>query len=510
MKHILLVDDEPEVLEGLLLMLEHLEDVCLHTAQLAVSALEIMDTTPISLIIADIHMPGMNGIEMWEEIHRRTSGCRVIFLSGVRDFDNVYRVIQSPNARFLTKMEPEERIIAVVKEALSELDLQAGRQVEQQQRTLYKYITDKHQESSDTLLACLLEMDRPLRIRDGMNYAVFTGVYAWTMNEHEKQEIISSLCTAIERKLSDVARCLVPINSSHVLLLTQAGSMPERNFVHVLQEICSCADQICAVYGMDTSVAQVRNCFCQISQTIIPRSGVRSYASLAEDEYVSHHETWKQISFNLQLLNSYIMLGQKENFCDLTGRMLDACLQPKLDIDQLTHVYYGILAMLLQRLSHLDANDLQQQLKKEFLQAPRRSQDWQSARERLLLYSTEIFKLLFPPNPYSPTDIVAGIQCYIRDHLDQDLSLNALSIRFNMNPNYLSRFFRDNTGHKLHDYITDMRLGTAERLLRSSNRKINEIAHCVGYDSSHTFIRAFRRQFGCTPADYRIKKSTEN
>lgn len=79
-----------------------------------------------------------------------------------------------------------------------------------------------------------------------------------------------------------------------------------------------------------------------------------------------------------------------------------------------------------------------------------------------------------------------------------------------MNPNYLSRFFRDNTGHKLHDYITDMRLGTAERLLRSSNRKINEIAHCVGYDSSHTFIRAFRRQFGCTPADYRIKKSTEN
>ena len=89
MKHILLVDDEPEILEGLALILKPVPDVCIHTACLASHALQLMQQYPVSLVIADIRMPGMSGLEMWDQIQRLSPDCRVIFLSGVRDFDNI-------------------------------------------------------------------------------------------------------------------------------------------------------------------------------------------------------------------------------------------------------------------------------------------------------------------------------------------------------------------------------------------------------------------------------------
>ena len=123
-----------------------------------------------------------------------------------------------------------------------------------------------------------------------------------------------------------------------------------------------------------------------------------------------------------------------------------------------------------------------------------------------MTYCAQVFLQLFPSDPYAHPDVVESIQRYIRDHLADDLSLNALSQRFAMHPSYLSRIFRENAGYRLHEYISSLRMSSAAQLLRSSGMRVNEIARKVGYDSVHTFIRSFRKQFGCTPAEYRAKK----
>lgn len=521
MRHILLVDDEPEVVEGQLLILQQLQDVTLHTAYFANEALRILERQPISLVIADIRMPGMNGIEMWEEIRRRSPQCRVIFLSGVRDFDPIYRIIQSPNARFLTKMEPEEKIVAAVEETLAELDQMEAEQAERQRWQFSAYLsgseTDREQARRQ-----LEDTPGPLMPEMGMGFALCSVAHSWARSRQEQRDALHQLVASAKKQMPGVPSHFIRLQEPCALWLIQApaGSRQAAAFPEVIQRISRDMEEqtgmlFRCVWAVDiVSLEQLSQCCHEAMDWVmladVPQRQVLSLAETRAETRTAYHDQLRRICFNLQVLQSYIQLGQRENCRALVTAMYESCMQPERDVQALLHVHFGVLAQLFKSLEQHEDGGLRERLRREHLAAPYQQTNWQSALERLLGYCDETFDLLFPADPYSHPEVVSAIERYIRDHLDQDLSLNALSARFSMNPNYLSRLFRENTGHKLHEYITQMRLGAAERLLRSSGSKVNEIASQVGYDSAHTFIRAFRKQFGATPAEYRMKKGTED
>lgn len=84
-----------------------------------------------------------------------------------------------------------------------------------------------------------------------------------------------------------------------------------------------------------------------------------------------------------------------------------------------------------------------------------------------------------------------------------DLSLILLSDEFGMNGKYLSRLFKDEFGVNFGDYLVQVRIAHAKRLLSESSSPIQEIAAMVGYTTSIAFIRVFKKLVGMTPGDYR-------
>ena len=124
MYRLLVVDDEPEVAEGLTDILEGLkgDDLELLSAFSASEALLTLERIRVDIVLTDIHMPEMNGLAMYQEIKKRWPRCRVIFISGVRDFDYVYQSIQNRDVRYLTKMEPDQKIRDTVQEVIRELE----------------------------------------------------------------------------------------------------------------------------------------------------------------------------------------------------------------------------------------------------------------------------------------------------------------------------------------------------------------------------------------------------
>lgn len=96
----------------------------------------------------------------------------------------------------------------------------------------------------------------------------------------------------------------------------------------------------------------------------------------------------------------------------------------------------------------------------------------------------------------------------IRDYIDvhygnPDLSLVLLSDRFQMNGSYLSRIFKEEIGVKLNEYIVDVRIHAAKRLIVHTQDAIQDIAVQVGYQHAMSFIRVFKKVVGLTPGDYR-------
>ena len=100
-------------------------------------------------------------------------------------------------------------------------------------------------------------------------------------------------------------------------------------------------------------------------------------------------------------------------------------------------------------------------------------------------------------------DVIQEIQHFICCHYAENISLNSLAEQFYLHPNYLSRLFKEKTGHNFVEYLTEIRMEKVKELLRSSNKKIIEICDMTGYDNPRYFSKVFKQYTGMTPREYR-------
>lgn len=98
--------------------------------------------------------------------------------------------------------------------------------------------------------------------------------------------------------------------------------------------------------------------------------------------------------------------------------------------------------------------------------------------------------------------IVDETVAYIRNNYMNDLSLDRCAERAGLTPYALSRLFKQHTGVNFIDFLTDLRIEQAKRLLRDSDLQIQDIARAVGYQHRY-FNRIFKKQVGVTPGQFR-------
>lgn len=118
----------------------------------------------------------------------------------------------------------------------------------------------------------------------------------------------------------------------------------------------------------------------------------------------------------------------------------------------------------------------------------------------------QIFDLLNLPETPLPKkeDKAQQLLQYIdENYIDPDLNLTILSERFDMNPSYVARIFKERTGQSVLTYLQQKRLNCAKELLETTNLNLTDIALRTGYGSGWTLTRAFKRSEGITPGAYR-------
>lgn len=98
---------------------------------------------------------------------------------------------------------------------------------------------------------------------------------------------------------------------------------------------------------------------------------------------------------------------------------------------------------------------------------------------------------------------ILRVKKYISDNYMYELRLKSLADLANMSESAFCRFFKLHTGRRLSDYIIDIRLGYATRLLIDTTEPIAEISFKCGYNNMSNFNRIFKRKKGCSPTEFR-------
>ncbi|RIX59201.1 helix-turn-helix domain-containing protein [Paenibacillus nanensis] len=538
MRRLLIVDDEAIITDGLAEIFGRLGlpglEIC--KAYSGGEALDWLNSTRIDIVLSDIRMPELNGLELLEVIRSGWPRCRVIFLTGYNDFDSVYQAIQVWGVRYLLKTEGYDKVISEVKEALRELDeghrtevlLQQAREQRNTLETLAQGEYFRHlllgtgigtaESLQEDFRKLNVPLDPAMPVMLVLGNLVHSGSDTSYSGRREAALAVKLLgdtyfhektrCVGIIDRYGDLFWMIQPYADKQ-----EAGDSFEGvvRFLEGTLDLISgaCLDSL----GIETTFTicstpfnweALPGAYDRLRQMQHLRAGDGSsmVVTIQSESVDMTRQTREGLrAEKLEPLAGLLEAGRRDAFVETLGDLSDEVLgDPSVDAIQVMELYYTIAMMLL---SYVNRRKLSDQISAIELMRFEGHASWQDAFAFLSRTADHLFMLRRTSEYSRAKTVIQGICSYVEDHIDEDLSVVRLASRFHFNPAYLSRLFKQGSGQNLSDYIEEARIRNAKRLLASGELRVHEVGARVGYESPHSFTRFFKKATGMTPQEFR-------
>lgn len=124
----------------------------------------------------------------------------------------------------------------------------------------------------------------------------------------------------------------------------------------------------------------------------------------------------------------------------------------------------------------------------------------------LALFSELLLRMNVNQPTVGDSDALRAIVAFCAQNFAENLSLALLEEKLHLNKYYISHLFSEKLDIRFNDYVNSLRVSEAKRYLRNTDLSITEISEIVGFNTLRTFNRAFMKQVGVAPSEYRKKE----
>lgn len=550
MYRLLIVDDEAIIADGLTEVFRNLKEIELdvYEAYSATKALELLRTTRMDIVLTDIKMPGMDGLQLMDKIIENWPACRIIFLTGFNEFDYVYQAIKHEGVSYYLKTEGYDKIIEAVCKAAREID---RRLKDEDMLSHAKECLDAMTKSMQNdyflkmLNGALLPEDiteiQFNKLKAGLSVkepvllvAGKTNILHKNVTYSEKMQLLCSIDLMLREYLASCAKTLFVNDGTNLVWFFQPELKKERTeeetktvwnrlavlvkgSLEAVQDACKSSFGIGISFAIDDKKARwesVTDRFDILKMLLNYRIG-KEEGMLITDRSIEESERdgltgeikegFKIRQHQLQLLEEYLDHGRKEEYRELFELLVrDLRVVKSIHDMRAQELYYNIALLLLRyinRWNMVEKIAFQTGLYK--LMEITNHDNFSQAVAYLWEISEILFLISDCRSEKRAMNAIGRVQEYINAHLKEDLSLIRLADLVFFNPSYLSRLFKQINGENLSDYICEARVKKAEQLLSETDMKIYSISEEVGFASPANFGRFFKKLTNMTPQEYR-------
>ncbi len=500
----ILVGDEEIVLIGLQTLVNWQEYgfTIVGTAGNGYDALELVQKMKPDVIITDLVMPGMNGLELIENLKQNHFAGEIIVISNYNELNYVKKAMKLGAEDYFLKISCRKEdmisLLGRLKEKLEERKLpHPGESEAAQYRESGAYI-------QDYLLG--QELRAPLESVGESSYQL---VYVCIS---KKPEVTKTDCEKVKRMLKQIFRneretACFSVDDTTVCLVWNSfdlNKVIENNIFLKLQKqlklflMCSCfilyqtnipsLSNLKDAFERCKTVKQLsfygeRCCRLEglrlesVDAIITQPDIVRKYKAFLED--ANYEELNRQIWAVIQnFKDKNVMPAQTIDFAFSVLLVIQMYVYEQRHVEVLEG-YYGKIKRCTNYEDLLTILD-------EMLNWLKNDTLGSTANQK--------------------RDLLDRIKGYVSDHIGERVSVSDIAEEFSFHPNYISTFFKEKTGMTIVQFINQEKIKRAKNLLRSNQYPVKDVARMVGFEDPFYFNRVFKKETGMSPGKFMKEK----
>lgn len=529
MYKIMLADDEGIVIDSLKFIIEkEFQGECtIESAKTGRSVIELAEWFRPDIAFMDIQMPGINGIEAMREIRENNKNIIFIVVTAYDKFDYAREAINMGVLEYLNKPIEREKICRVLKKAMQMID------------------RDREKRSNDLIIREKMEAVVPV-IENGFiynilfrenfeedieNYQNLIGVtakfgYMIVMVCGERQEgnhMTNAVGAGIRiqnyySEIRDVVTTYYPkiimgsVMANKIALFVPSDT--ETMSYHERIDIINKSRELCRKLQSKTDVAfrigigsirQLKESITSYNEALAALIDTNGSVAHVEDvgigcEYEENYPIGLERRLFEKVENGDIdetaaagnqfFDWMEENYPDCLMDIKLKALEFVLWAEHIVYERGGFVYHFRSRkdylpnlLEYTNLADVRRWYVSKLTDASRKAAEKKAGK--------------------NTNSVIENAKNYIKENFRRDLSLDDVSKEVNISPYYFSKVFKEETGENFVEYLTEIRVQEAKRLLSDSGMSIKEIGIMTGYSDPNYFSRIFKKSVGVTPTEYK-------
>lgn len=506
MIRILIVDDEKIERNGIKFLLKQMnQELEVLEAVNGLKALDVLKEEKIDVLLTDIKMPFMNGIELIQEVVKKWQDIKIMIFSGYGEFEYARLAMKYGVSNYILKPVDPQEFLNSMEKTLKEIeDEKLDQELKEKEINFLKEHTLL---SLVTGVACgdISEATDQLIGRDE-----FKNYHYMMMLEFRRDffGIKGADFTDVLNKVIDAKYEYLNISQQQCVILFAEEKIERRKLAsEIINKIKSYYNDECYIsvseyFDDKMPLSKVyeeleslmENRFYVLEDKVFLQNDKRDdndFDELEEDKLM------KKIKQDIKLKD---MVGLKQHFEQLCSKY-----QSKKNFSQV-YVKF-IFSNLLKDIYEILPDNVGKQLNGE-IDKLYRATEFTTVIE-ILQHGIEMMEDNFAVNPQMTHREIETVKQYIYTNYNKEISVDMLAEQVYMAPSYLSHIFKKETGQNLSKFIKSLRMEKAKEMLEESHNKIVNISYAVGYPNVSYFCQSFREYFGVSPQKYRKQGETD-
>jgi two-component system response regulator YesN len=518
--NILLVDDEVIDLEWLRRRVAgsgHFPEHSVRTATSGFAALKLMEQYRIDIILSDIRMPIMTGVEFARKAKELNPEVEIVFISGHQDFSYAKEAIQMNACDYLLKPVDDDELSKMLTGLCAKIEKERKQHISLSetltlvnQELLLRWFNEAAPGQVETHIHSVLT---PYLQGTTAVAMIEIDDMAWKIqgwSEEQRSAWSVSVSQFIRKFAQDHNLGMVIMTYDYHFVILAA--VQEQYFTALLEELIGAFYQefSCSITvgrGMYTTELYKLHDSYRQAQAALSIKWIVGKNRLIQD--ASEWQPKEKIASDLEVIVDRMLKAMLDydlttvDDCLLQLFAGDSPLSQKNDI-------YDIIIRITSKL-HADLRQMNEHLY-EIL-------NWDSHHPFVLFqFETvhdilswlrrrffELSELLYLKRQRQKRKLIDEITEYVKGRLDQKITLNEVAAHFDFTPNYLGHLFKVETNSLFSDFVGELRMKRVCELLEDPTKKVYEIAEQAGYKNIIYFNRQFKQVMGMSPGEYRKK-----